>query len=248
MRLLYAVGLLVFLAFSVQAQPDNPILFVTQVPNPSEWMTPTLSFGNHMGLIGNAVRGGDLYIRYPDGTLKNLTAAAGYGDTGFQGAHSIAVREPTVHWSGTKAVFSMVVGSPEVRYQHNPYYWQLYEITGLGQNETPGITKVPHQPESYNNVSPIYGSDDRIIFTSDKPRSEDPHLHPQLDEYESTETVTGLWSLNPLSGGFILAQPRPLGQLPATAGQLRPGAFHEMGPPATRSAKLCRVQRLQLDG
>ena len=40
--------------------------------------------------VDTAVRGGDLYIRYPDGTLKNLTATAGYGAVGFQGATSIA--------------------------------------------------------------------------------------------------------------------------------------------------------------
>ncbi len=31
------------------------------------------------------------------------------------------------------------------------------------------ITKVPNQPADFNNVSPIYGTDDRIIFTSDRP-------------------------------------------------------------------------------
>ena len=33
--------------------------------------------------------------------------------------------------------------------------------------------------------------DDRILFTSDRPRNGDAHLYPQLDEYESTPTVTG---------------------------------------------------------
>lgn len=32
-----------------------------------------------------APRGGDLYILYPDGTLKNLTFSCGYGMDGFQG-------------------------------------------------------------------------------------------------------------------------------------------------------------------
>ena len=31
-------------------------------------------------------RGGDLWIRDPDGTLRNLTAAAGLGQDGLQGA------------------------------------------------------------------------------------------------------------------------------------------------------------------
>ena len=58
--------------------------------------------------------GGDeaatLWIRTATGELKNLTQSAGYGVSGLQGASSIAVREPSVHWSGTKALFSMVVG------------------------------------------------------------------------------------------------------------------------------------------
>jgi len=39
--------------------------------------------------------------------LKTSTQAAGYGMNGLQGSQAIAVREPAVHWSGTKAVFSM---------------------------------------------------------------------------------------------------------------------------------------------
>ena len=48
------------------------------------------------------------------------------------------------------------------------------------------ITKVPNQPANYNNISPIYGTDDRIIFVSDRPRNGASHLYPQLDEYELT--------------------------------------------------------------
>src|SRR6185369_16807793 len=146
--------------------------------------------------------GGDLYIRYPDGILKNLTQLAGYGvASGFQGATSIAVREPSVHWSGTKALFSMVIGAPTQQYHWETYYWQIYEVTGLGENESPVITKVAHQPPSYNNVSPIYGTDERIIFTSDRPRDGQAHLYPQRDEYEEAPIVSGIWSINPAVGG-----------------------------------------------
>ena len=54
----------------------------------------------------------DGFQSYSKSTVKNLTAAAGLGASGFQGATSIAVRQPAVHWSGTKAIFSMVVGAP----------------------------------------------------------------------------------------------------------------------------------------
>lgn len=187
-----------------------PILFITQTPTPADFTTIASVFGNHQGTIANAPRGGDLYILYPDGALKNLTATAGYGTSGFQGDRGIAVRDPSVHWSGAKAVFSMVIGSPP-QYEHRAYYWQLFEITGLGKSETPIITKVPNQPEGYNNVSPTYGSDDRIIFVSDRPRNGQRRLYPQLDEYESAPTNTGLWSLDPATGDLFLLNHAPSG-------------------------------------
>lgn len=191
--------------------PSAPILFVTQVPNPADFATIGSVFANHKGAVSDAPRGGDLWIRYPGGALKNLTAAAGYGMTGMQGAAAIAVREPSVHWDGTKAVFSMVVGSPTRQYEVATYYWQLYEITGLGPGDTPVITKVPNQPANYNNVSPIYGADDRLIFSSDRPRDGQRHLYPQLDEYESTPVVSGLWSLDPATGDLFLLNHSPSG-------------------------------------
>ncbi len=189
----------------------NPVLFVTQVPVPGDFTTIGSVFGNHLASLSSAARGGDLWIRYADGTLKNLTEAAGYGTSGMQGAAAIAVREPSVHWSGTKALFSMVVGAPTQQYQVQKYYWQIYEITGLGPADTPVITRVPNQPSGYNNVSPIYGVTDRVIFTSDRPRDGQAHLYPQLDEYEEAPTVTGLWSLNPATGDLFLVQHSPSG-------------------------------------
>ena len=95
----------------------NPILFVTQVPTPNAgFATRTSTFANHLASIESAPRGGDLMIRYPDGTLRNLTGEAGFGQVGFQGANAIAVREPHVHWSGTKALFSMAIGAPTQQY------------------------------------------------------------------------------------------------------------------------------------
>jgi Hydrazine synthase alpha subunit middle domain len=177
-----------------QALP-YPIVFVTQVPHPADFTTILSTFGNQRSDIQSAPRGGDLWIRYPDGTLKNLTKAAGYGVDGFQSAKAIAVRDPVVHWNGTKILFSMVVGAPK-QYEVTPYYWQLYEITGLGKTDTPVITKIAGQPATYNNVAPIYSSTDSIIFTSDRPRDGQVHLYPQLDEYEGAPTVSGLYLLS----------------------------------------------------
>lgn len=187
--------LLIFPLFS-QTLP-NPVIFCANVPNPAGFATSMETFGNQHASIYAAPRGGDLYIRYPNGTLKNLTQLAGYGMTGQQGANAIAVRDVSMHWDGQKALFSMVIGAPTQQYIYGNYHWQLYEVTGLGINDTPVITLVPNQPENYNNVQPIYGTDDRIIFVSDRPRGGQAHLYPQHDEYESSAIVTGVWKLDP---------------------------------------------------
>ncbi len=189
----------------------HPILFVTQTPQPSDFTTIGALFGNHRGNMDSAPRGGALWIRYEDGTLRNLTVAAGYGKDGSQNGNGIAVREPCVHWDGNKAVFSMVIGAPSARYQVAAYYWQIFEIANFGAGQTPVITKVANQPANYNNVAPIYASDDRIIFASDRPRDGQRHLYPQLDEYEEAAVVTGLWSLNPATGDLFMMNHSPSG-------------------------------------
>lgn len=190
---------------------DYPILFVTQVPVTGDFTTIGSTFGNHKADLSSVTRGGDLWIRYPDGTLKNLTQAAGYGMEGFQGDNAIAVRDPAVFWDGAKAIFSMVIGGASEQYEYEEYRWQLYEVTGLELNDTPVITKVPNQPTEYNNISPIYGTNGRILFTTDRPRNGAAHLYPQRDEYELAPIVSGLWSLDPLTGDLQLLNHAPSG-------------------------------------
>jgi Hydrazine synthase alpha subunit middle domain len=191
----------------------NPILFVTQVPTPGGdgFANRTATFANHIPGIERVPRGGDLMIRYPDGTLRNLTKEAGFGEDGRQGANGIAVREPSVHWSGTKALFSMLVGAPPVQYVRPDAYWQIYEVSGLGKNEVVSITKLPGQPASNNNVSPLYDTQDNVLFTSDRAIDGSAHLYPQLDEYESTPTITGLWRLSAINGQLQLLNHTPSG-------------------------------------
>jgi hypothetical protein len=105
----------------------------------------------------------------------------------------------------------MVVGAPAQQFQVADFFWQLYEVTGLAESETPVIHRIANQPAGYNNVSPIYGTDDRILFTSDRPRDGSAWLYPQLDEYEEAATVTGLWSLDPVSGDLRLLNHTPSG-------------------------------------
>ena len=189
---------------------QNPILFVTQVPTFGDF-SRLATFANHITRADAVVRGGDLMIRYPDGTLRNLTQEAGFGMVGLQTVNAIAVREPSVHWSGTKAIFSMLVGGAPRQFEHPHTFWQLYEVTGLAKGQVAAITKVPNQPVQFNNVSPLYASDDRILFTSDRPRSGERHLYPQLDEYESTPTIAGIYSLEPVSGRLALLNHTPSG-------------------------------------
>ncbi|HET9484196.1 MAG TPA: hypothetical protein VFO79_09590, partial [Xanthomonadales bacterium] len=194
-----------------QALP-NPILFVTQFPVPDDFATIGSVFANHLAAPSRAGRGGDLYIRYPDGTLRNLTLEAGYGvASGLQGAGSIAVRDPAVHFSGTKAVFAMAIGAPTAQFQQTQHRWELYEVTGLQQGQAAVIAKVPNQPAGFNNVQPAYASDGDIVFVSDRPRDGSAHLYPQHDEYESTATPTGLWRLDADSGELTLLQHSPSG-------------------------------------
>ncbi len=187
----------------------NPVLFVTQVPTGS-FGSVTSAFGNHQGSVDAAPRGGDLVIRYPDGTLRFLTQEAGYGNAGQQGANAIAVREPCVHWSGTKALFSMLIGAPTARYQVGVWHWQIYEVSGLGENQPVQIRKIANQPP-YNNISPIYATDGRILFTSDRPRDGSAYLYPQRDEYESSPIVAGIYSLGEASGDLKLLEHAPSG-------------------------------------
>ena len=184
------------LALATPAQLPNPIVFVTQVPIPADFSSVTAVIGGQQADMAGAGRGGDLWIRYPDGTLRNLTAEAGYGNDGLQGANAIGVRDPAVDWTGTKVLFSMVVGAPQ-QYQWIDWHWQLYEATGIGEGQTLHIALVPNQPAQANNIQGTYASDGSIVFVSDQSRNNQAYLFPQLDEYESVPTATGLWKLNP---------------------------------------------------
>jgi len=199
---------------TVNAAPtaSYPIMFVTSVPGQG-FQHQLNTFSNHGTGREDAIAGGDLYVRYPDGTLRNLTKEAGWGvaSGGVQGgAKAISVRQPTMHWDGKKALFSMLVGGPTMRYELPNRKWQIYEVTGLGQGETVAITKVANQP-NYNNISPIYGSDDNILFISDAPLFGMATVYPQLDEYESAYTNTGIWKLTVATGKVTQLQHAPSG-------------------------------------
>ena len=210
-NLLMSCFTIVICPFFAGALPNTDIVFVGQIPNPTDFASANATFGNHLASVESIIRGGDLFIRYRNGKIRNLTRAAGFGNTGFQGADAIAVRDPAVSWDGKKVLFSMVIGSPAEQYRENQTYWQIFEISGLSESEVPVVEKIPFQPQNYNNISPIYGSDDTIFFTSDRPRNGARHLYPQRDEYESQPTNTGIWNLDPRSGSLRLLDHTPSG-------------------------------------
>jgi hypothetical protein len=176
------VLLVIFLfSFTNLAQANtlnNPILFSLVVPPliGNSFGHQLETFTNHLtGMQVQAPRGGDLCMMDTAGNLRYLTKEAGYGVASgqVQAENAIAVRQPSVHWTGSKALFSMVVGGPSSAYDqsYRGNQWQIYEISNLSaviSGATPVITKVANQP-AYNNISPIYGSDDQIIYTSDEP-------------------------------------------------------------------------------
>jgi hypothetical protein len=198
-----SAGLTVNVNQAAAKSSSYPILFVTQVPVATDSAARLSAFANHLPGIEQAPRGGDLMLRYPGGTLRSLTREAGFGSDGEQGARAIAVREPAVDWDGKRAVFSMLVGAHA--------FWQLYEVSGLEQGARARIRRVPGQPARANNVSPLYATDGRILFTSDRPRTDGAHLYPQLDEYEATPTTTGIWSLDRNTGALRILNHTPSG-------------------------------------
>lgn len=190
----------------------NPVLFVGQVPVPDDFATIGSTFANHFPDPEVAARGGGLFLLGTDGSLRDLTDEAGFGSPGtFQGADSIAVRDPSVHPDGTRALFAMVIGAPTEQFDRVDTRWQLYEVTGLDQGPPASISPIPNQPTEFNNLSPVYSPDGRIVFTSDRPRNGAVHLYPQLDEYESQPTNSGLWSLDPTTGALQLLDHAPSG-------------------------------------
>lgn len=185
-----------------------PILYVTQVPPQGTVGTVTSIGGNHLPTVEAAPRGGDLMIRYLDGTVRNLTREALFGRADQdQLGGAIAVRDPHVHWSGQRAIFSMVINSANAAADR----WQLFEVSGLTQWSPVSITRVPHQPAEFNNVQPCYTPDDRIIFVSDRTRDGSLATYPALDEKGQGRINTGLWSLQPQTGEVFQIEHSPSG-------------------------------------
>jgi hypothetical protein len=220
-------ALLSFTFFSAAARAltlTNSIVFVTQPPIPRElngsvsntFLSVVTIFGNQQADTAHAARGGDLWLMTTNLGLVNLTRRAGLGTNGIQHGIGIDVRDPQIHWSGKKVLFSMVVGSPTNSVDTTQFFWQLYELTNLdaviaNTNTTPIIVKIPNQPTNCNNVTPCYATDGRIIFMSDRPYNNQPWLYPPLDEYKGHPTISGIYSLDPVSGDFKMIEHTPSG-------------------------------------
>lgn len=211
--LCFLISTLLLSTSSLAGNPVNPILFVTQVPIPEEvngrditqnFMSIVSPFANHLADTAHAGRGGSLHIRFNNGQVVDLLAVADWSAIpgGKPAADAMAVRNPAVHFSGSKAIFSMTYGKPSGPSDPTVYRFQLYEITLPTQAQLnastpvkPALSLVPNQPP-YNNVSPAYAPGGKIVFTSDRPYNGQPHL-AQREEYLSLPTVSGVWALDP---------------------------------------------------
>ena len=202
----------------------NPIVFVTQPPIPRElngsvsntFLSVVTEFGNQQADTAHAARGGDLWLMTTNLGLVNLTRKAGFGTNGIQNGIGIDVRDPAIHWSGKKVLFSMVVGAPTNAVDTTKFFWQLYELTNLDAviahtNTLPVLVKISNQPTNCNNITPCYATDGRIIFTSDRPFNNQPWLYPQLDEYKGEPCVSGIYTLDPVSGDLKMIEHQPSG-------------------------------------
>jgi hypothetical protein len=221
------------LAAGEAAALTNPLIFVTQTPTmtgEADIATVTGTFSTHLPSLQAAPRGGSLHILYSNGTLRDLLAdaiaeacanarpaCAAVGPFAVNGSNTLtnayAAREPMVHWDGDKVIFSLLTKVSPAQFQVIPAStrWQMYEIAGLAQGSSPVLTRVANQPAEYNNVSPVYGSDDKIFFSSDRPITGNPIHYPQIEEYESGPTVSGLWKLDPGTGALALLDHSPSG-------------------------------------
>ena len=210
-NLFAAIGCLLLSTALHAGNPANPILFVTQVPIPEEvntrdvtqsFMSIASPFSNHLADTLHAGRGGSLFVRFASAQVVDLLAIADWSAIpgGKPAADAMAVRNPAVNWTATKAIFSMTTGKPSGPADATQYVFQLFEITlptqpQLAANVKPVLTKVANQP-AYNNVFPTYAQSGKIVFASDRPYNGQAHL-TQREEYLSLPTVSGLWVLDP---------------------------------------------------
>jgi hypothetical protein len=215
--LLLAMALGTAFSAAFAGNPNNPILFVTQVPMPVETNSRTITsssescvspFSNHLADTEHAGRGGSLHERFSNGQVVDLLSLADWSAIpgGKPAANKIAVRNPSVNWAADKALFSMVLGAPASPTDTTQFQWQLYEITlptqaQLNAGVKPVLTKVANQPP-YNNIFPAYALGGKIVFSSDRPYNGQAHLL-QREEYLGLPTVSGLWSLDPASAGSL---------------------------------------------
>jgi len=212
-------------SLALGANPTKPILFVTQVPMPEEvnsrdiltsYESCVSPFSNHLADTAHAGRGGSLWVRFSNGQIVDMLAAADWSAIpgGKPAPNTIAVRNPSVSFAADKAVFSMVVGAPSGPTDATQFFWQLYEITlptqaQLSMGVKPVLTKVANQP-AHNNITPAYAPGSKIVFASDAPYDGQTH-HLQREEYLGLPTVSGLWILDPAAGSLLLLHHSPSG-------------------------------------
>ena len=210
-------------------------------------------FANHLGDIQYArPRRRSLHPSIPTACCAISRPKRGYGIPAgsLQGGRTRSrCAIPPCTGPARRRVFSMVIGAPTEQYGNSVYYWQIYEITGFGEGETASDLQ-GRQPAATTTTTcsrrttPTATSFSFPIACGTRRRWDRPicvrgdrYLYPQLDEYESAPTPTGLWKLDPATGELWLMQHSVSGSSMAVRRQLRPRDLHALGSSAARSAE-----------
>ena len=196
------------------------------------------------GGLESAPRGGDLWIRYPDGTRKNLTprrasARRVPGRHRHRGARAVRAleRHEGALLDGGRRADAAVPVSGDVL---------LADLRGHGPRRGRDARHHARCRTSPPASTTSRRSTARTTASSSPPTGRGAaraHLYPQRDEYEEAPTVTGLWSLDPPTRRPEAARALAVRRLLAVDRQLRARDLHAVGPPPARPAGRRRRRR-----
>lgn len=140
------------------ASLPNPVLYVSQAPQPSSW--GIVNVVGNFGWVNDGGQGvGNLWRLDPDGTRTNLT-----------NFFRAVIRKPVLNYNATLVAFSAKIGGGDANFQIYTMHPDGTGLTNLSRN-------------SFNDFDPDFLPDGRLVFSSDRDGWRDPYnegLAPQL--------------------------------------------------------------------